>query len=164
MYQIVVPATQPSQDDTDVTDEVFLFERREVTPRLNERVIVRMVFEQKGHSIFEVRDCKELLQATRQWVEGTSDCGFMSSDRISGLEPRRLAGTAREKNPSLRHLKRKPPFRARCRFKGFHHRSWFSALHFRIGRRSNRRLQENQGTQSTGASPRHCKNELMPYH
>ncbi|KAG8910406.1 hypothetical protein FRC00_008253, partial [Tulasnella sp. 408] len=69
VYQIVVPAAQPSQDESDVMEEAFLFERREVTPRLNERVLVRMVFEKKGRSIFTVRDCKELLQATRQWVE-----------------------------------------------------------------------------------------------
>ncbi|KAG8895209.1 hypothetical protein FRC00_007766 [Tulasnella sp. 408] len=52
VYQIVVPAAQPSQDESDVIEEAFLFERREVTPSLNERVLVRMVFEKKGRSIF----------------------------------------------------------------------------------------------------------------
>ncbi|KIO21994.1 hypothetical protein M407DRAFT_28412 [Tulasnella calospora MUT 4182] len=69
-YQIVISAAQPSQSDSGTTEGRFQLERRDGKHRLSERALVRIVFEQKGGSIYTAQDCKELLQATRHWVEG----------------------------------------------------------------------------------------------
>lgn len=67
---------QPSQSETGTTEQAFPFEKHEGIPRLVHRVLVRMVFEQKGRSVFKVQDSKELLQATKDWVEGESNPGL----------------------------------------------------------------------------------------
>ncbi|KIO22003.1 hypothetical protein M407DRAFT_28420 [Tulasnella calospora MUT 4182] len=84
VYQMAKSAAQPTTSDSG-TEEVR-FEKCEETELL-ERVLVRMVFDQKGRSIFKVKGCKELLQATKNWVEGLQglrEHGIIHRDISSG--------------------------------------------------------------------------------
>ncbi|KIO17681.1 hypothetical protein M407DRAFT_227746 [Tulasnella calospora MUT 4182] len=51
-------------------EEPFTLYKREGHSPPFSRVLVRMVFKEKGRSIFKVRDSQELLEATKQWVTG----------------------------------------------------------------------------------------------
>lgn len=53
------------------TDEMpFTLYKCDSHPQTFSRVLVRMVFEEKGQSNIEVRDSRELLEATKQWLTG----------------------------------------------------------------------------------------------
>ncbi|KAG8943431.1 hypothetical protein FRC04_002896 [Tulasnella sp. 424] len=68
-------------------DISFRFQKSKEIRRLFERVLVRIVFEQKGRSIFKVQSCRELLQATKHWVEGLQglyEKGIIHRDISSG--------------------------------------------------------------------------------
>ncbi|KAG8947624.1 hypothetical protein FRC04_010558 [Tulasnella sp. 424] len=57
------------------------------SPRAFIRVLVRMIFEEKGRSILGVRGCRELLEATKQWVIGIwglNEKGIIHRDVSSG--------------------------------------------------------------------------------
>ncbi|KAG8943433.1 hypothetical protein FRC04_002898 [Tulasnella sp. 424] len=72
---------------SNTNDISFRFQKGEEMHRLFERVLVRMVFEQKGRSIFRVQSCRELLQATEHWVEGLQglhEKGIIHRDISSG--------------------------------------------------------------------------------
>ncbi|KAG9048262.1 hypothetical protein FS837_000398 [Tulasnella sp. UAMH 9824] len=70
------------------TDEIpFTIYKCDSHPQTFSRVLVRMVFEEKGRSNLEVRDSRELLEAMKQWLTGLwglKEKGILHRDVSSG--------------------------------------------------------------------------------
>ncbi|KAG8981925.1 hypothetical protein FRC05_000067 [Tulasnella sp. 425] len=56
--------------DTASDEEPFPLYPCNESPQVISRVLLRMIFESKGRQICEVHSCRELLEATKQWVTG----------------------------------------------------------------------------------------------
>ncbi|KAG8910405.1 hypothetical protein FRC00_008252 [Tulasnella sp. 408] len=73
--------------DLAIDEEPFTLYKWDVRPQTFSRVLVRMVFEEKGRSNLEVRDSRELLEATKQWLTGLwglKEKGILHRDVSSG--------------------------------------------------------------------------------
>ncbi|KAG8943912.1 hypothetical protein FRC00_010890 [Tulasnella sp. 408] len=73
--------------DLAIDEEPFTLYKCDARPQTFSRVLVRMVFEEKGRSNLEVRDSRELLEATKQWLTGLwglKEKGILHRDVSSG--------------------------------------------------------------------------------